>query len=98
MFFICLPNTFHFFDREYLATFKKTVAMHEVFLCRLAAHPKLRKDENFKVFLEYKQEVWYKGYCLLLYNTYIEVHRASYQVGHSLNPPTLGGINFPKKD
>ena len=31
--------------------------MHEVFLCRLAAHPKLRKDENFKVFLEYKQEV-----------------------------------------
>ena len=47
----------HSFIREYLATFKKTVAMHEVFLCRLAAHPKLRKDENFKVFLEYKQEV-----------------------------------------
>ena len=42
---------------EYLATFKKTVAMHEVFLQRLAAHPQLRNDHNFKVFLEYKQEV-----------------------------------------
>jgi len=26
-------------EAEYLATFKKTVAMHETFLCRLAAHP-----------------------------------------------------------
>lgn len=48
-------------EAEYLATFKKTVAMHEVFLCRLAAHPKLRKDENFKVFLEYKQELSVRG-------------------------------------
>ena len=36
---------------------KKTVAMHEVFLQRLAAHPVLRLDVNFKVFLEYDQEV-----------------------------------------
>ena len=43
--------------REYLATFKKTVAMHEVFLQRIAAHPILRNDTNFKVFLEYEQEV-----------------------------------------
>lgn len=43
--------------REYLATFKKTVAMHEVFLTRLAAHPTLRKDSNFNVFLEFKGDV-----------------------------------------
>ena len=42
---------------EYLATFKKTVAMHEVFLQRMAAHPVLRSDVNFKVFLEYEPEV-----------------------------------------
>ena len=42
---------------EYLATFKKTVAMHEVFLQRMAAHPILRTDVNFKVFLEYEPEV-----------------------------------------
>ena len=44
-------------NSEYLATFKKTVAMHEVFLCRLAAHPTLRNDSNFRVFLEYKEDV-----------------------------------------
>lgn len=43
--------------REYLATFKKTVAMHEVFLQRLAAHPVLRQDVNFEVFLEYSGDV-----------------------------------------
>lgn len=31
--------------------------MHEVFLCRVAAHPVLRKDLNFHVFLEYNQDV-----------------------------------------
>lgn len=31
--------------------------MHEVFLCRVAAHPILRKDLNFHVFLEYNQDV-----------------------------------------
>lgn len=31
--------------------------MHEVFLQRLAAHPQLRGDVNFKVFLEYDQDV-----------------------------------------
>lgn len=45
------------FGSEYLATFKKTVAMHEVFLQRLAAHPVLRNDVNYKVFLEYELEV-----------------------------------------
>jgi hypothetical protein len=42
---------------EYLAMFKKTVSMHEVFLQRLAAHPILRTDHNFRVFLEYKEDV-----------------------------------------
>ena len=31
--------------------------MHEVFLQRLAAHPVLRNDNNFRVFLEYKEDV-----------------------------------------
>lgn len=44
-------------EQEYLATFKKTVAMHEVFLQRLAVHPVFRKDNNFRVFLEYENEV-----------------------------------------
>jgi len=48
-------------EAEYLATFKKTVAMHEVFLQRLAGHPLLRMDVNFKVFLEYNQELSVRG-------------------------------------
>ncbi|BES88403.1 Vps5 C terminal like [Nesidiocoris tenuis] len=44
-------------EAEYLATFKKTVAMHEVFLCRLAAHPVFRNDHNFRVFLEYDKDL-----------------------------------------
>ncbi|CAH8470176.1 unnamed protein product [Dicrocoelium dendriticum] len=44
-------------EAEYLATFKKTVAMHEVFLQRLASHPKFRLDHNFRVFLEYDEEL-----------------------------------------
>ena len=43
--------------REYLATFKKTVAMHEVFLQRIAAHAMLRSDVNFEVFLEFDGDV-----------------------------------------
>ncbi|XP_074132462.1 sorting nexin-32 isoform X2 [Sminthopsis crassicaudata] len=43
-------------EGEYLAIFKKTVAMHEVFLQRLAAHPTLRRDHNLYVFLEYSQD------------------------------------------
>ncbi|WAR19074.1 SNX6-like protein, partial [Mya arenaria] len=43
-------------EAEYLATFKKTVAMHEVFLQRIAAHPALRGDVNFEVFLSYDQD------------------------------------------
>lgn len=48
-------------EAEYLATFKKTVAMHEVFLTRLAAHPTLRNDHNFRVFLEYKDDLSVRG-------------------------------------
>lgn len=44
-------------EAEYLAIFKKTVAMHEIFLQRLAAHEKFREDTNFKVFLEYENEL-----------------------------------------
>ncbi|XP_023230278.1 sorting nexin-32-like [Centruroides sculpturatus] len=48
-------------EAEYLATFKKTVAMHEVFLQRLAIHPMFRHDHNFKVFLEYDQDLCVRG-------------------------------------
>ncbi|KAK7104300.1 sorting nexin-6-like [Littorina saxatilis] len=48
-------------EAEYLATFKKTVAMHEVFLQRLAAHPVLRQDVNFEVFLEYEGDLSVRG-------------------------------------
>ncbi|KAL9875299.1 sorting nexin-32 isoform X2 [Glossina fuscipes] len=44
-------------EAEYLATFKKTVAMHEVFLRRLANHPVFRVDPHLKVFLEYDQDL-----------------------------------------
>lgn len=44
-------------EAEYLAIFKKTVAMHEMFLQRLAAHEKFREDNNFKIFLEYENEL-----------------------------------------
>ncbi|XP_004533374.1 sorting nexin-6 isoform X2 [Ceratitis capitata] len=44
-------------EAEYLATFKKTVAMHEVFLRRLANHPVFRVDQHLKVFLEYDQDL-----------------------------------------
>lgn len=44
-------------EAEYLAIFKKTVAMHEIFLQRLAAHEKFRLDPNFKIFLEYENEL-----------------------------------------
>ncbi|CAF3335105.1 unnamed protein product [Rotaria socialis] len=48
-------------EAEYLAMFKKTVSMHEVFLQRLAAHPFLRNDNNFRVFLEYKEALNVRG-------------------------------------
>lgn len=31
--------------------------MHEVFLQRIAAHPLLRKDVKFRIFLEYESDV-----------------------------------------
>lgn len=43
--------------REYLAVFKKTVQVHEVFLQRLSSHPVFSKDRNFQIFLEYDQDV-----------------------------------------
>jgi sorting nexin-5/6/32 len=44
-------------EAEYLATFKKTVAMHEVFLTRLASHSIFREDSHLHVFLEYDQDL-----------------------------------------
>lgn len=54
-----LPPTNHipFSFSEYLATFKKTVAMHEVFLTRLAAHSVFRSNEHLKVFIEFDQDL-----------------------------------------
>jgi len=48
-------------EAEYLATFKKTVAMHEVFLQRIAGHPTMRNDHNFRVFLEYNEDLNVRG-------------------------------------
>lgn len=48
-------------EAEYLATFKKTVAMHETFLCRLVAHPIFRTDRNLQIFLEYEKELSVRG-------------------------------------
>jgi len=48
-------------EAEYLATFKKTVAQHEVFLQRLANHPHLKQDRNLHVFLEYEQDLNVRG-------------------------------------
>ncbi|KAF5308646.1 hypothetical protein FQR65_LT06107 [Abscondita terminalis] len=44
-------------EAEYLATFKKTVAMHEVFLTRLAGHSVFRDDNHLHVFLEFDQDL-----------------------------------------
>lgn len=46
-----------FRGREYLATFKKTVAMHEVFLRRLANHPVFHRDAHLEAFLEYDYDL-----------------------------------------
>ncbi len=48
-------------EAEYLATFKKTVAMHETFLCRLVAHPIFRNDRNLIIFLEYDKDLNVRG-------------------------------------
>ncbi|CAJ0920415.1 unnamed protein product, partial [Ranitomeya imitator] len=44
-------------EAEYLAVFKKTVSVHEIFLQRIASHPILNKDHNFHIFLEYDQDL-----------------------------------------
>ncbi|KAL1402166.1 hypothetical protein pipiens_001888 [Culex pipiens pipiens] len=44
-------------EAEYLATFKKTVAMHEVFLTQMTTHPVFRNDSHLKVFLEFDQDL-----------------------------------------
>lgn len=48
-------------EAEYLATFKKTVAMHEIFLQRLAAHPQFKTDNNFRIFLQYENDLSVRG-------------------------------------
>ncbi len=48
-------------EAEYLATFKKTVAMHETFLTRLAAHPVFKHDDNLRIFLEYEKDLSVRG-------------------------------------
>ncbi|XP_072533510.1 sorting nexin-5 [Salminus brasiliensis] len=44
-------------EAEYLAVFKKTVQVHEIFLQRLSSHPNFSKDRNFQIFLEYDQDL-----------------------------------------
>ncbi|KAJ8250830.1 hypothetical protein COCON_G00227520 [Conger conger] len=44
-------------EAEYLAVFKKTVQVHEIFLQRLSSHPILSTDRNFQIFLEYDQDL-----------------------------------------
>ncbi|XP_046884923.1 sorting nexin-5 [Hypomesus transpacificus] len=44
-------------EAEYLAVFKKTVQVHEIFLQRLSSHSVLSKDRNFQIFLEYDQDL-----------------------------------------
>ena len=67
--FVMENNCVIWLFREYLATFKKTVAMHEVFLQRIAVHSKLRDDVNFRVFLEYTEDVslfyWCQTTCIV---------------------------------
>uniref|UniRef100_A0A8R1I2P5 PX domain-containing protein n=1 Tax=Caenorhabditis japonica TaxID=281687 RepID=A0A8R1I2P5_CAEJA len=51
----------HDLEQDYLAQFKKTVAMHEVFLQRLAAHSVFKNDQNFRIFLQYEDELSVRG-------------------------------------
>uniref|UniRef100_A0A1I7V310 Sorting nexin n=1 Tax=Caenorhabditis tropicalis TaxID=1561998 RepID=A0A1I7V310_9PELO len=51
----------HDLEQDYLAQFKKTVAMHEVFLQRVAAHQVFKNDQNFRIFLQYEQELSVRG-------------------------------------
>ena len=44
-------------ESEYLAIFKKTVQIHEVFLARLANHPAFKMDTNLRIFLEYSKDL-----------------------------------------
>ena len=46
--------------------------MHEVFLQRLAAHPTLRQDVNFEVFLEFEGDV---STCAILQKKYLALNR-----------------------
>jgi len=48
-------------EAEYLAIFKKTVAMHEIFLQRLTQHTQLKTNHNFRVFLEFEKELGVRG-------------------------------------
>jgi len=48
-------------ESEYLALFKKTVAMHEAFLVRIVNHEKLRNDHDLRIFLTYDGELSVRG-------------------------------------
>jgi len=48
-------------ESEYLALFKKTVAMHEAFLVRIVNHEKLRNDHDLRIFLTYDGELEVRG-------------------------------------
>lgn len=77
--YYCWPlYLYHYYciPREYLALFKKTVAMHEVFLQRLAAHPIFRDDYNFQTFLEYEGEVCKFCSRLHLMSPFLEAHHS----------------------
>lgn len=41
--------------------------MHEVFLCRLAAHPVFQNDHFFQTFLQYEQDVGLIIFLLICY-------------------------------
>lgn len=57
--------------------------MHEVFLQRLAAHPALRVDVNFEVFLSFDQDVSEKNLCLTLHNAFLYVKKSALLLKHS---------------
>jgi hypothetical protein len=71
--------------------------MHEVFLQRLAAHPVLRTDVNFKVFLEYEQEVTIRkcSFYVLSHLLHRVLLNGSYCF-HKHTLPELGNFNVVK--
>jgi len=48
-------------ESEYLALFKKTVAVHETFLTRVVQHETLRNDHDLRIFLTFDGELEVRG-------------------------------------